>query len=122
MHWRGKGFALGQTENLHRTVARRRYNAQSGAGDASGDRHGDGIPRCGKDFGCSHGGDSSGSVMASPLIQASADGATSKLRARSQLWMIVSGSYAATCAPTGPNTLRSGAHPERLRADRAAGS
>ncbi len=38
-------------------------------------------------------------------------GPTSKLRPGLQLWMIVSGSYAATCARTGPNTLRSGAHP-----------
>ena len=73
MHWRRKRFALRQTEYLYGTVPRRRYNAQSGAGDASGDRQGDGTCRGGKDFGCSHGGNSSGSVMALPLIQASAD-------------------------------------------------
>ena len=74
VHWRRKRFALRQTEYLDGTIARRRYNAESGAGDASGDRQGDGTCRGGKDFGGSHGGNSSGSVMASPLIQASADG------------------------------------------------
>jgi hypothetical protein len=117
VHRRRKWFALRQTENLDGTVTRRRYNAKSGTGDASGDRQVNETCRGGKDFGSSHSGNSSGSVMAMPLIQASAGRAYRQSpRPVWSLGCIVAGFYAVTRAPIGSNILRFGACPERLRA------
>ena len=75
VHWRRRRSGLRQTEHLYGTITRRRYNAQSGAGDASGDRQGDGTGRSGKDVGCSHGAILLAALWRRPFIQASADGA-----------------------------------------------